>query len=186
MLLTVCSVFRISCVIINHHFNTLCGQTWCGFVNYDDNLVWTCRVKFRLCVCVCVCVCVFLQVVETDHCFVSRILTTIYCVVTWRAYILAVKHALSFLGSSRKFQSFIVWMMTMSECTWMLIQKMLNLYSLKSLTWSHTDSWVDVWNSWVPDWKHMMWSKWRFMIKLIVLHRPYGTQQGKAYFMFVY
>lgn len=89
----------------------------------------------------CVYVCVFLQVVETDHCFVSRILTTIYYVVTWRAYILAVKHALSFLGSSRKFRSFIAWMMTMSECTWMLIQKMLNLYSLKSLTWSHTDSW---------------------------------------------
>jgi len=112
---------------------------WCVFVNYNNNLVWTYRAKFIFCVYVCVCV--FLQLVETDQCFVSRILTTIYCVVTWRAYILAVKHALSFLGSSRKFRSFIAWMMTMSVCTWMLIQKMLNLYSLKSLTWSHTDSW---------------------------------------------
>jgi len=40
MLLTVCSVFRINCVIINPHIYTLCGQKWwCGFVNYDDNLV---------------------------------------------------------------------------------------------------------------------------------------------------
>jgi hypothetical protein len=136
--------FPVACVIFNHsslrivHFRCMpqtktvmhVCETWLKVTQCEppvQNVYWL-HVIFDI------------QVVSTDYCFVSRILITTYFAATWRAYILAVKHAQFFLSLSRRFRNFTAWMMTMSGCTWMWIRKMLNLFSSKYLTWSHTDN----------------------------------------------